>query len=215
MKHISEADHQRRRDLYDQGLSDDQIAKTIGAKRQTIQSWRNRQGLKPSRLGLKSCLGPLSPEASAARMLLYQMRYSDRRIAREQGVGCSTVQRWRQRRGLAPNDLNTGNWRYADLTRDTALDRIKRAIGRRLPADIADDAVGDLYMAVLTGAVQLDKIEAEARKFGNRVLNNFASKFGPRSLDEEIADSEGFTLLDTLVDERSSDWLEEMGATVW
>lgn len=202
--------HAERLALYEQGLDDGQIAKALGVVKKTIFDWRQLHGL-PTRNSVH-----FSPEQHAARTLLYQMGYSDARIAREQRVGWRRIQAWRKRRDLPAHDFNIGGrWSRSSLKGDTVLDRIKRAIGRALPRDVADDAVSDLYVAVLTGAVALDRIEAEARKFGNRVLNQFASKFGPRSLDEEIGDSDGFTLLDKLRDEGSSDWLEQMGATVW
>jgi hypothetical protein len=93
--------------------------------------------------------------------------------------------------------------------------RIRKAVGRALAPDVIEDIVADMMVAVLEGSLPLAEIEAEARRYGNRVLERFASKFGPRSLDQEIGDGEGFTLLDTLVDDSSSSWLEEMGATVW
>jgi hypothetical protein len=200
--------------LYAEGLSDRSIAKHAGVREQAIFAWRKVRGL-PANLGNGARGYSLTAEADAARMLLYQMRYSDRRIAREQKVAWTTIQGWRKRRKLPPHGLARINWKKSDLTRDTTLDRVRRAIARTLPADIRDDAISDLYLAVLSGTVDLDEVEKQARKFGNRVLNAFASKFGPRSLDQELGDADGFTLMDTLVDERSSVWLEEMGATVW
>lgn len=93
--------------------------------------------------------------------------------------------------------------------------RVRKAVGRSLSPDIVEDVVADMIMAVLDGTLPLAQIEAEARRYGNRVLDRFASKFGARSLDQALGDEEGFTLMDCLVDEGSSDWLEEMGATVW
>jgi hypothetical protein len=195
-------------------MSDGRIAQHEGVCEKAIFDWRKVRGL-PAVSGNGARGYALTPEADAARMLLYQMRYSDRRIAREQKVSWTTIQGWRKRRKLPPHGLSRRHWKTADLARDTTLDRVRRAIGRALPPDIRDDAISDLYLAVLSGTVDLDEVEKQARKFGNRVLNTFASKFGPQSLDQELGDAEGFTLMDTLVDERSSAWLEEMGATVW
>jgi hypothetical protein len=208
---ITPAEHERRVKLYEQGLSDTEMAKIIGIDRSSIGTWRRKAGLarKPKRNSMHT------PEQRAARMLLYSLGYSDGRIAREQRVGVNSIEAWRRCHRLPPVPRDRLIRTTTKLTHDTTLDRIKRAIGRRLPGDIADDAVGDLYLAVLSGTVCLDKIEAEARKFGNRVLDRFASKFGPRSLDEELGDSDGFRLIDMIRDDRSSSWLEEMGATVW
>jgi len=67
----------------------------------------------------------------------------------------------------------------------------------------------------MSGDVSIDNIEKRSKTFGNRVIADYASKWGNRSLDEEIGDSGGFTLLDTIADDSASSWLEEMGATVW
>ena len=45
------------------------------------------------------------------------------------------------------------------------------------------------------------------QRIGNKALEQFASKFGPRSLDEELEDADGYRLIDNIVDERSSSWL--------
>ncbi|MEH3122014.1 MAG: hypothetical protein PGN16_08550 [Sphingomonas phyllosphaerae] len=213
---ITPAEAAKRRELYDRGLSDAVIGEAQGVSANAVRRWRIRNNLPSNCNRPVRRSGNLSTAENAARMLLYQMRYSDRRIAREQKVVWTSIQKWRNRRGLSPHGLSRANWDRRAMKRDTTLERIKRAIGRQLPGDIADDAVGDLYMAVLDGTVCLDKIEAEARRFGNRVLNNFASKFGPRSLDQELGDDgDGFRMIDLIRDDRSSSWLEEMGATVW
>lgn len=148
-------------------------------------------------------------------MLLYQLGWSDGRIAREEGVTEPSVFVWRRRIGLPANGSPGGVPKVIGVSFEAVMARIRRAVGRALPADIADDAVGNLMLAIMDGTLSIDDIEASARKFGNRVLDQFASKYGPRSLDRELSDDEGFTLLDTLADDRSACWLEEMGATVW
>jgi len=71
-----------------------------------------------------------------------------------------------------------------------------------------------MFLAICSGEVGVHEIAKYARRFGNRALSEIASKYGPRSLDAEIGE-DGFTLLDTMKDEGSSSWLEEMGATAW
>lgn len=205
-------DAQRRR-LYALGLSDEEIGKQTGVGNSSIRRWRQLRGLAPTH---KAGTGRHTPEQRAARMFLYSLGYSDTHIAREQKVALSAVRGWRKRLGLpAIGRIVTAKERRRRHFEDSALVRIRRAVGRNLPPDIAQDAIGDLYLAVLSGKVSMEDIEAQSRKFGNRVLDQFASKYGPRSLDETVQGTEDFTLMDTLVDERSSSWLEEMGATVW
>lgn len=211
---MSASEDQRRRDLYDKGLTDPEIAAALDCHRTSIMHWRHSRGLAArfDRSGTRANLKHIA-DKRAARMLLYSLNYSDGRIAREQGVTPGAVQGWRNRLGLPPVERSR---RMDRRTRgDPALERIRKAVGRALPRDIADDAAADLYLAVLSGSLALDKIEAEARRFGNRVLDQFASRFGPRSLDEELGDSDGFRMIDLIPDDRSSSWLEEMGATVW
>lgn len=43
-----------------------------------------------------------------------------------------------------------------------------------------------MRVAVLGGELLLGEIESKARRYGNRVLDRFASKFGPCSLDQEL-----------------------------
>lgn len=71
-----------------------------------------------------------------------------------------------------------------------------------------------MMLAVIEGEVPINEIEKHARRFGNQALNQFANGFRQRSLDEDTPGSEGLRHIDMLVDESSSGWLEEMGATV-
>ena len=157
-----------------------------------------------------------SKRDTGAVMLLYQLGWDDFSIARERGMQRTTVFQWRKRHGLRANFKGGGhrNQRVAPGV-DTVARRVRRAVGRSLPLDIAEDAVADLLLAILAGEVPLDRIEAEARKYGNRVLDRFASRYGPRSIDETIAGTDDLRMVDLIADERSSSWLEEMGATAW
>ncbi|WBO22321.1 SbmA/BacA-like family transporter [Sphingomonas abietis] len=200
---------------YALGLSDKKLAEFVGVAERSAFSWRRRRGLpsnNPDR-------AHLSPEARAARMLLYSFGYSDARVAREQGVSPSAIERWRGVLKLPANRAH--RWDKTTRCRGSrestdVLTRIKRALpGYLSPAD-RDDAASNLYMAVMSGGIPIAEIERRAKKFGNAVIGEYASKFGARSLNEDIStDGDGFTLMDTLVDESSSSWLEEMGATVW
>lgn len=92
--------------------------------------------------------------------------------------------------------------------------RIASAVGHYLAPDIREDAISEIWLAMEEGKISVDRIEGEARRYSNRVVGSFASRFQPRSLDEDIT-GDGFRLIDTIADDRASSWLEEMGATVW
>lgn len=208
LNNVSRAADARYMPLYERGYTDRAIAREIGVDRVSVRQWRRTRGL-PSH---KPTDVTLSEEQNAARMMLYSFGYSDRRIAKEQGITATPVLMWRRARGLPPNDARRG----VKSTPAKVLDRIRRALPRYLsPAD-RDDAAGDLYLAVMSGAIPIGEIERRAGKFGNAVADSFSSKWGARSLDEDIGkDGDGFRMIDLVRDDRSSSWLEEMGATVW
>jgi hypothetical protein len=197
--------------LYEQGLTDREIAARVGIRPNTVVVWRRERGLAVNSSGR----GPKAPLCDA-RKLLYDLGWSDGRIAKEQQVDKGSVRQWRHRRNLPANFSRRGKGpkcRQIDMEQVRA--GVVSAVGRRLPSHIAEDAASDLMLAVLEGHVPLDRIATEARRFGNRVLERYASKFGPRSLDEDLGDEDGRRMIDMIEDDRSSSWLEEMGATVW
>ena len=63
--------------------------------------------------------------------------------------------------------------------------------------------------------VEIEQIQVVANQYRNRVIADYASAFGPISLNKAVPRPEDLMMIDTCRDERSSDWLEEMGATVW
>ena len=148
-------------------------------------------------------------------MLFYHLGWSDVQVAGELEIKhYSAIFNWRKRNGLPANSI-AGQKSRGRPTMADVMPRIRKAIGNALPPDIIDDAISDVALAVLDGTISLAEIEAQARKFGNRVLAQYASRWGPRSIDETIAGTEDLRMVDLIADERSSSWLEEMGATVW
>lgn len=204
----------RRRALYDAGLSDRAIAAIQGVDHTSIREWRHRSGRPAHNFESTN----MTADQQAARLLLYSFGYSDRRIAKEQGRNPSSVRQWRECHGLKANRPTSRGLMFGgkNSVEQGMLARIRRAIpGYMSPAD-REDAASDLFMAVMSGAIPIDEIEKAAKKFGNRVIEQYASKWGARSLDEELGDNgDGFTMMDLIRDDRSSSWLEEMGATVW
>jgi hypothetical protein len=211
MKTMSEDENAARFALYRAGCSDREIGEARSCSGAAILLWRNARGLVAN-FPTKS---RLDEAGRAQRMLFYQLGWSDAAIAREQRVTDVVVGRWRHRLGLRANVAPGHRQSRSAPSMSDVFARVRRAIGRYLPRDIADDAVMGLCAALLDGTIPLAEIEAEARKYGNRVLDRFANRFGPRSLDEALPGTEDLRMIDTLVDESSSSWLEEMGATVW
>ena len=210
-KYAKKTDFVQRTALYQAGLNDRQIADSLGTKRSTITVWRRARGL-PANFRPNA----MSADDTAIRLVLYSLGWSDYHVSAELKRDRTSVRGWRTARGLDPNFPPGANERYTRRpTIADVVEKCRRSVGRYLPRDIAEDAVSDLMVDIMTGKLALDKISDAAKKYGNRVVAAFADKWGARSLDEEIGDSEGFTLLDTIADDSASSWLEEMGATVW
>ncbi|MDZ7895429.1 MAG: hypothetical protein U5M50_11020 [Sphingobium sp.] len=200
---------QDRMDLYKEGLNDAEIARIQGVDPSAVCHWRRANGLKRHAGSGREKLA-----VSVGRRFLYGLKWSDKSIARQQQVTPQSVRGWRQHHGLSPNRPAGRNQRRAKQEQLHELQRrVVRAIGTRLPFDIAADAAADLMLAVVEGRVPLDQIEKHGRAFGNRALDQYANSFRQSSLDEDIPNAEGLRKIDMLVDEGSSAWLEEMGAT--
>jgi hypothetical protein len=203
-----------RRALYDEGLSDREIGLRLGEKSDTIAKWRKSRGLASKQI-IGANDGPLTKAQKCVRLLLYQLGWSDYHIAAEQKRDRVSVREWRRRAKLIPNFPIGVTERYLPRpTMEMILRRVSRAIGRGLPRDIADEATADLMINLLDGTIGLNEIEKEARRYGNKALERFANKYGPRSIDEVMQGTEDLRMIDMLPDPGSSEWLEEMGATV-
>lgn len=200
-----------RQSLYDAGKTDAEIARALGIKRNTVTVWRRYRKLPSNH--------PAYGPHAKARIGLYRLGWSDQRIATEQGITRGCVKLWRARNDLAPN-FRPGERENSRKERHgkqhPLMARVRKAVGRGLSRDIADDIVAEILLALLDGTLEPDRIEAEARSYSARVLRSYASRFGPRSLDEQIGhDDDGYSLIDRLADPSSANWLEGMGATVW
>ena len=109
MKYLSEEEEKNRLDLYNQGMSDAQIAKRVCVEKNVIQHWRTRRGLPPNapkgfQKGNKyGCMGRLSELRENKRLELYNRGLNDAQIARIVGVENSTISQWRRSIGLPSN----------------------------------------------------------------------------------------------------------------
>jgi hypothetical protein len=195
------------------GNTDQEIADAEGKPRNSITVWRKSHGLPANYSTLSH---KLSPEENAARLFLYGLGWSDHRIAKEQGCAHGAVCQWRNKRSLPANFRSGQRESFAPSPGvEITWKRVRDAVGRLLPADIADDAAAELMLDLLEGRLEDSQIAKQAKSYGNRMLSSFANKFGARSLDEILPGTEDFRLIDTLRDDNSRDWLEKMGATVW
>lgn len=109
MSRLSEEEEKERIDLYNQGMSDAEIAKRVCVEKNVIQHWRTRRGLSPNapkgfQKGNKyGCMGRLSEVKENRRCMLLCRGLNDAQIARIVGVDNSTISQWRRSRGLPSN----------------------------------------------------------------------------------------------------------------
>ncbi len=94
-----EGRYAERRVLYDEGLTDGEIAERTGFRRGTIGEWRRNSGLPLNDPGRYR----LDKEEDNRRRELHEGGLSDTEIGRRVGVGRSSIVGWRQSRGLPAN----------------------------------------------------------------------------------------------------------------
>lgn len=188
--------------LYEEGLSDGEMGRALGVTQSGVTRWRQRFGLAPNipRPSLTET------QKRSARKLLRQGQ-----TARDVGaaVGCSKQTIMRLRRGMNPKGLRkTGvtNLTIARRLRKDAsvLPRIERAVGQFLPPHIREDAISELYVAVLSGQLAIDQIETQAASYRSKAWDMCGSAFSSVRLDEE--DENGLRLVDCIPDPSTLDY---------
>lgn len=154
---------------------------------------------------------------------LYAEGLCDIEIARELVVHRSQVSEWRgalflpanspprqprpKRRAIGPAITPFSNPLYA---------QIAEAVGRKIAPDLKDDVISDMWLAIAEGRLSEEQVAEVAARYRSKTIGLYASRFGPRSLDEDIGgEGDGFRMIDLIRDDRSTSWLEKMGATVW
>lgn len=125
------------RALYEQGLRDTEIARTMGCSLSIICDWRNRENLpKNKKPGGPEALRAVYEEKAAA---LYYQGMPDRKIANILGGGRWDARRWRERHGLAANNgkvpgKGPGQERQGDAEADIPGREGNHAAGLHAPA---------------------------------------------------------------------------------
>lgn len=223
--------------LLRRGIGARLIARESGASIKSLDRWRTemlrqepelrRPGTarrKPPRHPNGRVYSALRSDRRARAFALYADGLDDPGIAQAMGLRRQQIWEWRNALRLpatkqAPRPARLPKRQFAEPI--TPLSHpihrlIVDAIGGGLAPDIRDEAVSEVWLALQDGRLSVDRVQAEANKFRRKALREFANPYGPRSLDEELGDDgDGLRMIDTLRDDRSSSWLEEMGATVW
>lgn len=111
------------------------------------------------------------PDDDRERMALYKQGLNDYEIARRQGVGKSTISKWRWRQGLPPNGRRGRHGRNAgNVTMDEALTPEEQAVAR-------------FGLRIITAAVRNGVDISEAFK----AARNYISRDGTSEIDLDEA----------------------------
>jgi hypothetical protein len=83
---------------------------------------------------------------------------------------------------------------------------ISAAVPRHLPKDLRDDAIQNIWMAVLEGRLKCSEIASRAHEFVRAEYKSNHNAWSPRSLDVPLWIDSNTTLLDTLASGSSGLW---------
>lgn len=97
---LSQEEHDKRMSLYNQGMSDHQIAEILYYNISTIRNWRVKSNL-PANYDVKR--KRLEPKEEEERLRLYNKGYTDKEIGYRCGLNAASISAWRRKRGLVPN----------------------------------------------------------------------------------------------------------------
>lgn len=89
-------EHQKRKELYDQGLSDIEIADLCFVCINAIRYWRKNHN-PPLPVNAKQAI------QESTRLALYKANLTDREIAREEKVSKMAIRGWRKKHNLPEN----------------------------------------------------------------------------------------------------------------
>lgn len=96
---IAKEKQNKRLSLYNQGLSDSEIARRLGLTQNAIGYWRREQDLSPNSLRGGRVLG----DKEKKRLELYNQGLNDVEIATQLGLTHEAIFAWRKSRDLLPN----------------------------------------------------------------------------------------------------------------
>ena len=200
------------RKMLSDGANDRQIADRFGTHPSAVVFWRQRRNLEPN----FPCHRMSAQELKLAKKMILEGA-SRRQVAEATGLKDISSVRDIRAKLQGENMRKTGQTtrRISQRIRKDprVLRRIEKAIGLNVPDDIRTDATMDLYASVLEGLVSADLIEKVAPTYRNRAYSMCGSKFGPRSLDEDLG--EGLSLMDALEDPAALEEMESSADYAW
>lgn len=153
--------------------------------------------------------------------LLWADGLNDRQIADEMDLKIQQIFNWRKAMHLAVNPrVKTVKVKPQPAKPITPMTNplfrtIAAAIGWGMAPDLRDDAISEVCLELAEGTITEAEIASAAKRLRKRVFDAYADTRKRVSLDVTMPGTDGLRLIDMLRDDRSSNWLEEMGATAW
>lgn len=184
---IASHERQRRIALVQQGLSDAEIGRQLGVDHSTISQWRHRESLPPCR----TLYSPLDKAETARRKWLIDAGLSNAEIAKMVGRDRKAIAQTREKLGYPPM------WEE-----DGRLSPSRRAERFRLMKAGWTDIQIAMHQRRSVLTVRQFR-ERHGLPLATGTLDEKARVIGLHAVEYGLAD-------DTW-----SNWLEEMGATVW
>lgn len=156
-----------------------------------------RLGRLRARLGIAS-RAPKRIDAASLRSLVVQGHGVDK-IQQITGVspGQDRVNRMRAELGISKGARQQGN--AAQSIEIRLFEQIRNALPDAMDPVLRDDAISEIYLAVIEGKLSAGRIKAEAKRYANRQVAEWQSRYGPRSLDEVMGDTD-LTMLELIED---------------
>lgn len=202
------------RQLHAQGMSDSDIARHFGVTQSGATRWRQRQGLQPNILPMS---GPRN-DPERRRRIRKMLREGATMEQVVSAIGCNKKTVARYRKEIASDDRLRGlgvtlKGARNSARRDAAeiLAELTAATSRMADATIRDDAIGEMFLAMMEGRLERQDITTEARRYCGRQVKLWQSPWGPASIDEELTE-DGLRLIDLLPCPHAAAWLESAGA---
>jgi transposase len=198
--------------LYQNGMSDGEIAKHLCVTQSGVTRWRQRQGLPPN-FAQQTRLD--ADKRRLARKLLREGMSAGQVAAT---IGCCYMTIQHIRRDIKQDPRLRGHGQTLRGVRHrtkrdavAVLAELKAATRHVTDATIRDDVMGDMFLAMMEGKLSRDQIKTEARRYTGRAIDQWQSKWAPASIDEALTE-DGLRLIDLIACPSAQAWLDSVGA---
>lgn len=201
------------RQLHAQGKSDGDIARHFNVTQSGATRWRQREGLPANNTATTI---KVSAEGKRKARKMFRVGATVEQVAR--AIGCSENTARKLRSQIKGDVRLRGHGVTLQGARNTArrdvaaiLADMKAATRHVTDPTIRDDAMGDMFLAIMEGRLERDRIKTEARRYTSRAIEQWQSKWAPASIDEALTE-DGLRLVDLIACPHAEAWRESVGA---